>query len=326
MAEDEHLKDLVESDAFQKLAESTDDDADTAETTQDTLLAGVEIKGLGNAALADYKADGVAMDKARGEFNGEWNKAVGGNGDRARLLSTYERYVISLGALEAQNERFEALADARVTTIARAIAALLLAMLSNGRRKVVELEADLRKLADELKKAEKDVDDARLQRTLNVCMSAAALLLGPTTILARVLLAGSTITAQVTIDYALGPSRGSAEGVTATVIGGAADGVDKLGQVGKKFVSAAAAVVSFKFDSDEIGEAEDIVAKVKARLQKTIRLYAALMDLIEPLGKQARTLKAGLDKATTAARSADRRSAAARTEYEEMKKLLKQQP
>jgi len=318
------LQDLISGDRFEAMTASTDEDADAAESAYTELLASGEIKGLGSAAVADYKADFLRMDKARSAFNTEFNKAVGGGSDSARLLAVYERYLISLSALEAQNERFQALADARVATLCKAVAALLLQMLANGRKKVVALEAELKALSGDLKKAEKAVAGAKLQRTINTCISAVTLLAGPTTLLARVLVAGGGVTAQLAVDYALGSSKGSAEGATVTVLGGASEGVDKLGKVGKKFVSAAASVVSFKFDSDEIGEAEAAMKKVVAKLEKTVALYEDLIGVLEPLGKKARTLQAGLAKASAAAKDALQRGVDARNDYAEMKKLLKQ--
>ena len=322
MADPNALKALVEGDAFQEQTASTDDDADAAEEAHAALLGSAEVKGLGSAALKEYKADAARLDKARGEFNGQWNKAVAGSGDQAKLLAAYERYVVSLGVLEAQNERFQALADARLATIAGAVVALLLQMLANGQKKVAELEKELKALSADLKKAEKEVEEAKLQRAINTAISGVTLLLGPTGVLARVLLAGGSVTAQLVVDYALGSSKGGAASGSVTVLGGASEGVEKLGKAGRKFVSAGAALVSFKFDSDEIGEAEAIVTKVKTKTEATIRLYERLMELLEPLAKNARTLKAGLDKAAKAATAARHKEAEARDDVDEMRELL----
>jgi hypothetical protein len=324
MATETSLQALISGDRFEAMTASTDEDADAAESDYDALLGSSEVKGLGSAAVADYKADFLRMDKARSAFNAEFNKAVGGGSDSGKLLAVYERYLISLSALEAQNERFQALADARVATLCKAVAAFILLMLSNGRKRVVTLEAELKLLSGELKKAEKAVEGAKLQRTINTCISAVTLLAGPTTVLARVLVAGGGVTAQLAVDYALGSSKGSAEGATVTVLGGAAEGIDKLGTAGKKFVSAAASVVSFKFDTDEIGEAEAAMKKVVTKLEKTVALYEDLIGVLEPLGKKAQTLRNGLHKASKAAKDALERGADARNDYADMKKLLKQ--
>jgi hypothetical protein len=321
---DDDIKALVENDDFQARAASTDDDAEAAEAEYAALLSSGEVKGLGAAAVADYKADCARLGKARDAFTAESNKAVAGGSDSGKLLAAYERYLIALSALEAQNERFKALADLRLATVCKAVASLALQIQSDGRKKVVELEAELKTLTADLKKAEKAVAGAKLQRQINTCLSAATLLLGPTTVLARVMLAGGGVTAQLAVDYALGSSRGSPEGAGVTVLGGAADGIDKLGSFGKKFVSAAASVVSFKFDSDEIGEAQAIFDKLQAKLKNTLRIYDDTMAVVEALGKKARTLHSGLTKTSAAVKEALQRGVDARNDYAEMKKLLKQ--
>ena len=320
---DADIQALVEDDGFQARAASTDEDAETAESEYATLLSSSEVKGLGAAAVADYKADFGRLGKARDAFTAETNKALAGGTDTAKLLAAYERYLIALSALEAQNERFKALADLRIATVCRAVAALALQIQADGRKKVVELEAELKTLTAELKKAEKAVAGAKLQRQINTVLSAATLLLGPTTALARVMLAGGGVTAQLGVDYALGSSKGSPEGAGVTVLGGAADGIDKLGAFGKKFVSVGASLVSFKFDSDEIGEAEALFDKAKAKLKSTLAVYDDTMAVVEALGKKARTLHSGLTQTNAAVKAALQRGVDARNDYAEMKKLLK---
>lgn len=307
---------------FQTLTESTDDDADSAASEQKTLLASGEVKRLGSGVLAEYKADGARLDKAREAFDAARDKALAGGGDLGALLGAYQRYGIALTALEAQNVRFQALADARVCTMAAAIATFLTAVLFDSKKRVVQFEVRLKKLAIDMKRAEKAVAGAKLQRQINTCISAATLLVAPTGVLARVLVAGGSATLQLGVDYALGSSKGGGASSVVTVLGGASEGVDRFGQAAKKFSSAGAGLLGFKFDSDEIGEAEAIVKALRADLDKTCRELDDLLAVLEPLGKKARTLKDGMVKANAAAMAAESRSRDARDDYVEMRQLL----
>jgi len=317
------LQELIESDAFQEKAAGTDDDAEAAGAAYRNLVSSAEVKGLGAETVAGYKADFARLQRAAEAFNAAVAKAMGGGLDREKLLAVYEHYEICLTALQAQNERFDALAALRIATLCKAVATLTTEAMPNAKKRLLELEGQLEKLAVDLKKAEKDVSGARLQRDINTALSAATLLAGPTGALAKVLVAGAGITAQLATDYVLGPSRGSPDGVANTVIGGSADLVDKLGPLGKKFVSAGSAVLSYKSDSDEIGQAKAVFEAARKKLAAAQRGTEDMLALLEPLGKKARTFATGLDKARAGVKDALQRGVDARNEYADMKKLLK---
>jgi hypothetical protein len=154
------------------------------------------------------------------------------------------------------------------------------------------LETLLQRLKADLEKAESEVKDVKWKRRLNVVITVITLVAAPESALARIALAGGAITAHMVIDGALG--SGSLKGKLVFVQGDGAEiaentgesmkeAAEALGEGGKKFIGAAAGVLTFKLDTDELDEAKEAVERVKDDIKDVQKAYDDLMAGILPL-------------------------------------------
>ena len=109
----ETANELINSSVVQKYIENIDADAEAALDEMNSNIGGMS--DYPSHFITEYKADGAALDKAWGDFNGEWNKIVVGQAkDGKAAMTAYSRYVLTLCVLEEQNVRFGAYVEYNV--------------------------------------------------------------------------------------------------------------------------------------------------------------------------------------------------------------------
>lgn len=270
-------QDLVNSSLVQKYIDTIDKDATEALKTAKTVLSSSTAKLYSSTTLGAYKADRDRLDKCWGDFNAAWNKVVFGKAkDSKDLIKTYSKYVLALTVLEEANARHRAMMNAGFAALAGTLLNLLAGWIKEMHKRCKALERELKDLQKLLKKAQKEVTEAKWQTGLNIAVTAVSFCLGPVGWGARIGVALGGVAVHSVIDAALGPSSGSPLGAANTVAGESVELADKLSKGSRKLTGAASAVITLKMDTDEIGQAENIVKEVRKRLNAVATEYDRL--------------------------------------------------
>lgn len=325
MGKPKTAEDLVNDPKVQKYIEGIDEDADEALGNAKTVLSSATAKLYSSSTLSDYKGDAARLDKCMGDFNAAWNKVVFGKAkSNKEIIQTYSKYVLALTILEEANTRHEAMMSAGFALLCAKLIDLIIEWIKSLKDRLKKLEADMKDLLKLLKKAEREVTEAQVQTGLNVAFTAITFCLGPVGWGARIGLALGSITTHVVIDAALGPSRGSALGTVDTVAGDASQLYDKLSKGSKKMAGGAAAVVTLKFDLDEIGDAKKIVQEVQKRIKAVADSYDTLLSLSKRYSGDIGKLKTQYDTALKAYESAAGKYKSSQREREKLIKEFKE--
>lgn len=266
----ETAKKIIESPLVQKYLENVDSDAETA---LDDLKA--NLKWLGDypsAMISEYKSDGTDLDKAWGNFNLEVNKITFGKArDGKAAMSAYSKYIITLEILEEQNVRYSAYIASKVAELVAAFLKVLIDVAKRMREEFKALLAELKELEALLKKAKKDVTGAEAQRIINVGITVVSLCIPAVGLGTGIAIAVTTFTVQTVLDSALGPGSPSALGTLNTAAG---DAIGLPKQIKPKFAKLGgglSGLITLKMDSDEVAEAERIVAEVQKRCKDVMK-------------------------------------------------------
>lgn len=299
----ETAKELIESPLVEKYIETIDTDAQHALDEMEDNLS--EMGDYPSKYISEYKSDGKALDDAWGAFNEQWNLlAFGKAKDGRAAMSAYKRYVITLEVLEEQNVRFGAYVEADVAGMAALFLAFLISAIKAIRKRCKALYDELTGLLKLLQKAKKDVKGAELQRQINVAISIVSLCIPGVGLGAGIAIAATTFTVQMIVDASLGPGSPGALGIANSAAG---DCIGLPKQIKPKFAKlggAASGILSWKLDSDEIGDAKKIVAEVQKRIksvQKSIKgLEVYLNSDIGDLEKHQENFEKALKQARSA--------------------------
>ena len=222
----------------------------------------------------------------------------------ATLQKTWDDLHSAAKVLEAGNAKYTAFIEQGVAEKAAGVAAGILLLVKSQQKRVGDLDKQLTELEKQLKKAEKDVSGAKLQRGLNVAITAIGFFLPPVKGLHVVYLAVGTSATRLTIDALLGPDGPSvvaAAKTAATDYGGV---TDKLSSGAGKFISAASGIDTLLSDSKEVGKATKTVAQIKKLLASTLAAYSKLEKEMPKMQADLIRLTAALEKALKAAKDA----------------------
>jgi hypothetical protein len=278
---------LVTDPEFERLVGAMEDEADDAIDTWNTQSTDSIFTYLKPEVQAQYQANGMGLQNSQQDFRA----ALGANPvDAKQLLAAFDAYSLRLGALVDSNAQLDALSAIGIAAALKPLFVYLMGVTKIMRKH--RLEALLQRLNADLAQAESEVKDVKWKRRLNAVITVITLVAAPESALARIALAGGAITAHVVIDGALG--SGSVKGKLVFVHGDGAEiaenmgesmkeAVEALGEGGKKFLGAAAGVMTFKLDTDELDEAKEAVERVKDDIKDVQKAYDDLMAGILPL-------------------------------------------
>lgn len=310
---------LVEDDDFKKFIAKMEDDADKAEAQWKSQSTKSDLADFPQGFMTQYKGDCDDMIKAQRDFNGEWTKIVLKRGSVNKLLSTHMNYTLNLGALQNSNARCEALLDVGVNVRAKAWI-LRLTELAKAAQ-AAQLVRELGDLKRELEKAKDEVTDAEVKRVLNVAISAVVLVVAPESAVIEIGVAAGGLTAHLLVDHAWGQSTD--KGAAVFVAGDGPAVIAKLGEGVKKFAGAAAAVATFKFDSDEVAEAKAVVERIRPKLKKVVDDQDDFIAGLLPMSPKLRQLDTEMDSVLQEIGRAKARSYNAAKNYDAMKNAIK---
>jgi hypothetical protein len=284
---------LVSDPAFESLVEAMEADGDEADTTWQSQVDDGVFSFFAPEVQAQYAADGTDCDKARGDFNLEWNKIVGGNGDPNELLAAYEIYSLRIRALQQANARVGALITIDFANYIKPVLAIALTFKTFDL--AIKLEKRLKKLEEDLEEATHELHNVEKKLAANAAVSIVTLVLTPEAALAKLCLAGGGIVAHIVIDNNLGEPSVKGKVVFAVGDGGeflelsekGKEAIHKLkGIGGSKALGFAAMIVTGILDGMEIGKEMDLVNKIKTEIDETEKEFEGLMDGVIPLGSE----------------------------------------
>jgi hypothetical protein len=301
----EKAKALVESKAVQKYINGIDEDAEIALGEFKATLA--EMDEYPNSYLSEYKKDAAALDKAWGDFNSEWNKiALKRAKDGKAALAAYKKYVLTLCVLEEQNVRFGAYITADAANQVGWLLTVVVATLQRAKAAAKALIDELKELMQLLKKAQKEVKEAELQRAIGIALTVVGIMLPELGAIATITIGVASITVSVVLDASLGPGKPSIPG---GVVQGVSTGLGMpkiLSSSGGKLAGAMGGIYGFQSDSDEVAEAEKIVVAIQEKARKAEaslnNMIAFLGDDVEKIRKAQAAADAALREATAAAK------------------------
>lgn len=273
----ETAKQLIESPVVQKYLEQIDADAQAALDAADANLGGMG--DFPSGSVTEYKSHRAALDKAWGDFNGEWNSVVAGKAkDGSAAMKAYQTYVIALTVLEEDNVVIGAFIEAKVAQFTAAFLAFLIEVLKAIQKRFADLLSQLRELEALLKKAKKDVKGAEAQRVINLAITAVSLCIPAVGLGAGIAIAATTFTVQMIVDASLGPGNPSVVGVVNTAAGDVVGLPKSIKPPFAKLGGAASGLITLKLDNDEIADAKKIVQKI----QTQIKAIQSSMKTLEP--------------------------------------------
>jgi hypothetical protein len=316
---------LVRDRTFEGLLARMDDRADEADKRWKSQLGNRGFDDFPSGFLAQYKSDGLEFIKTRDAFDDEWNRVFNGRGDLKKLASAYDDYSDSLELLWESNARFKALLEVNAADKAAAWLIWINGFSALAKANLVKLSRELNELKAELKKAEREVSEVKLKRVLNVALSVVTLAIAPEAQLTRMALAAGGITGHILIDNALG--QGSVKGAVASVTGDGAELVESIGEragkhikvmseAEKKLVGVSAAIMTFKFDSDEVEEGEEIVDRLRLKFKSTINAYKECMSRLRAMEPNLRAIDAGMKRCAQEMKKAMTQSSSAANNYD----------
>ena len=183
------------------------------------------------------------------------------------------------------------------------------------------MSRDLEGLNVALKKAEKDVREAKLKRVLNFAVSAVTLLIAPEEALVAWMVASGAITTHLILDQTLG--HPSLKGTVVTELSDGVEFVEKFKNAAKKFVGVAGAVITLKLDSDEVGEAKKIVKELQDKFKSTLKTLQRLLSGLVPLERDLPWMEARLKALRQEVEKALTKSNNAARNYDAIRNLIK---
>ncbi len=289
---------LINNPTFEKLIEAMEADADDNDAKWKSQVGDGVFALMPPGVLTQYTADGTDCATARGNFNLEWNKIVGGGGDPAKLLAAYDIFSLRIGALEQSNARVEALIAINfVARFAPFVAFLFNVSKFSQQHRLTQLIADV---TQQLQQAESKVTKTEIKAGLNVALSAITMIVAPEAVAAKLAVSLGSIALHIVIDQSLGDGT-----VTGTVVFVAGDGaelaettkagkeaVEALGKNGKKYLGTAAAAITLGLDIHEVYEGKELVEKIAKKLEELKTAYDNLMSGIYPLMSELGLLEA----------------------------------
>jgi hypothetical protein len=279
---------LVNNPQFEKLVEAMEADGEDADSTWKSQVNDGVFAFLAPEVHTRYNADGTDCDKARGDFNLEWNKIVAGKGDPKQLLAAYDIFSLRIGALQQANTRVAALI---AIDFATKIAPFLAFVMKLKKFDLAQqFKKRLEKLLADLDKAETAVTKAEVKTALNIAVSVITTIVAPEATLAKVLLAGGGMAAHIVIDRSLG--EGTVTGTVVFVAGDSGefvelskDGKEAIEKLkgGSKSIGVAAAAVTAVLDVNDVFEGKEVVEKIKVEIEETRKGFDDLMAGVLPL-------------------------------------------
>jgi len=279
---------LVNDPDFESLIEAMEADADEAHEEWKSNLSSRLFSYFAPEVLAQYKAEGIDCENARGTFNSEWNQMVVGCGDAKKLLAAYDIFSLRIGALQRANERMQALI---AIDFAKLFGPFLAWVMRVKKFQLAQkFERQLKRLMADLEAAKSAVTDAEVKTGLNIAVSAITTLIAPEATLAKLLLAGGGMVAHIVIDRSLG--EGSVKGTVVFVAGDSGDfielskhgkeAIEKL-KGGSKTIGVAAAAVTAVLDVRDIYEGKERVEEVEKEIEEVKKGYEELMAGVLPM-------------------------------------------
>jgi len=279
---------LVSDPEFEKKIEDMEADGEDADTTWKSQVNDEVFAFLGPEVHAQYVADGKDCEKARLDFNGEWNKVVAGNGDLKKLDAAYDVFSLRIGALQQANARVGALIAVDFATKLAPFLAFVMKL------KTFQLAEQFKKRLDKLQRdldeAETEVTKAEVKAALNAAVSVITIFFAPEATLAKVVTAGGGMVAHIVIDHSLGD--GTVTGTVVFVAGDSGDfvelskhgkeAIEKL-KGGSKTIGGAAPAITAALDGIDIYKGIEKVKKIKEDLDDTQKAYDELMAGVLPL-------------------------------------------
>ena len=240
-----------------------------------------------------------------------------------KLYGEIEKFTLKMGMLEEANAMYSAYLAAGVGQLVTAYVDGFIKWLQGLGVEATELVDTLKKLEKMVKKAEREVTEAKAQRILNVLVTVVSLALGPTGTLARVAVALGGMTVHSLIDAGLGPSKGSGLGALNTGVGEITGVHAKIDSAGKKFLGAASAVLTLKMDGDEIDQAERQLRELQKVLQKAVNRFERVLRLLKSNMPKFQKAHVDLKRAAAGVESAKLRGRVAEKNLKHFKKELK---
>lgn len=245
-----------------------------------------------------YRAQHDAVDKALGDFNLAWNRVAWGKVTTLKFVAR-ELFILTLSVEELNdaNVRHEAMVASGFALMVVKLSEVMIAWIKSLPKQCEKSRKKLLALEKTLKKAQKDVSGAEIQRQLNLLISAVALCLAPVSLGASIAVAAGGFVAQTAIDAALGPGKPGLEGTYYTAVGNAAGIGDVMGKAGARLSGVAAAIGTLKLDTDEVAQAKAIWQKVMVELRNASADYDDLTALAMKMGKALAKHEANLRNA-----------------------------
>lgn len=304
-----------------EIEEAYSDIADTAETN----LKSNELSYFPSDMVSTYKKDCATLEKQYDKCDNLFDELFD-NGLNASNVTRTEaalaRFELLLKVLDASNAIFTAFSDSRVASLSAGAFELFGLIVASQQKLVIDLSNRITTIEADLKKAKRDVTGAKVQKNLNLALTAIAACAPPLRAAQTFYFVLGMAATRVGADAVLGPtgpSIASGAKTTATEYGGIAK---SIGKVGGTLVSVYSTVDTLVSDNNELGKAEKNVKNLRKKLKDTI---AAHKKLEANMRSSDRTLIAQclkFEKAMKEAHKAKSRAKAAKLKRLNLKKLI----
>lgn len=270
---------FIANSSIQRYVNRIDADAQAALDEMSTNASALSM--LPSSFRTEYRRDATALERAWDDFNEQWMRIDRGQARNGRAaMNAYSRYVLTLGVLEQQNNRFGAYVRARAFLLLSTLSTAYLRHAKRVRKHMLRDLAFLNSLDRELQRARRELRGAEAQRAINAAISAVSLCITVSTLGAGLAIAAGIMAVQTAVDAALGPSGPSLSGAAVNATG------DLVGLPGAmrpglaRFGGATTGIISFAMDTDEVALAESNISTIRTMMEQYNRAAPGLQRML----------------------------------------------
>ena len=323
------LQALVEGADFQRLLTGIDEDNETAQKEVRKFLASAELKWLPSSIRAEAEKDLERARKSEKLFATELAKVAAEKGQQKPLLSTFDAYSLSVGALQERGAELGALSEAGVTQTAAAIVAFFIALTKLGQARLIQVLKELEQLKRDLESARKDLKWAFVQGGLNLAISVASFWAPHMKLLGEIAVAGGKIGLNAVIDELCGPHGASVSHSAKHAMWEVIENVRLVDEdhktfiaMQKKFAKTGTLVTTALSDAHEIEQAKRIIESIEERMNNVEKMADRVLSDLRPMVANLPRLQKSLEDTQRKVADAGTRAGDARAVYKKLRALI----
>lgn len=314
---------ILQSPLVKRYLGEIDNDVDAALITSDSQLRSSVMRDYPSKIVSEYKSDVKALESAYSDFNDALYDIDHGQARDLRAFEqTYQKLLLALEVVEAQNADHKVLIDLDVARKLSALMTVLSPVLGKGRT-FAEMQSKLSSLESDLKKAKKKIVSKSAKTACDAALTAVTLLAPPMGIGGRLTMVVATKVVSDSIGSTFGSGRqpdsqkqAFDSAVSVMKVQGTLNGVPA------RTLAGLTGFANVALDAGEVAEAVKLKKTIDKKIKEFMKQYDATKKELDRQTKQLATLHRDAERAYQQAVSQMGRSSSSATS--KRKNLLKE--